>query len=286
MNYQELYDLAFDKEYKRLIKILKTKLNNRDGVSKHNILFNFKSDLLNKINRCIRKEYKNGSFKRDHYLGDLVSSFNRRKDNYEGDHIKFFFKHEFKTLKKKYEDKKEAIVFSSIYKSNERNTIIFLAKYFAKNKLLIDSDQIYPKEQDSVDDLILSIKGRSSKIENGLNFYNNEELNISEVEIDNASLKSSITLAQQVLIMYYIFDEIGVEGIDITVKARFIQQLTGKQINASNIKNTSIYPLIKNPFRLNDRKLKEDLQFVRKEFEKLGWINLANKVTKEINSKT
>lgn len=92
------------------------------------------------------------------------------------------------------------------------------------------------------------------------------------------------TTARQVLALHYLLEHCGVNNVDNTVKARFIQFITGKEAGAKAIYNTTIYKKVNNV--LGDKKtLIKDLQFVLKYFEDLGLQSIADNIKKEIAKK-
>ena len=97
--------------------------------------------------------------------------------------------------------------------------------------------------------------------------------------------ENEFTTARQVLAMHYLFDYCKIKNVDNTVKARFIQFLTGKQLNAKKIQNTEIYKKVCSPFSQNDNSTSNDLQFIRKYFEDLGLSEIAKAITNEISNR-
>lgn len=90
------------------------------------------------------------------------------------------------------------------------------------------------------------------------------------------------TTARQVLALHYLLEHCGVNNIDNTVKAKFIQFLTNRQTDAKNIRNTSIYKRLKNVLGNDNKSLKNDLSFIRQYFEDLGLQSISVSITKEI----
>jgi hypothetical protein len=117
------------------------------------------------------------------------------------------------------------------------------------------------------------------------------ELYPEPVQIDTDALELNtgnpeFTTSRQVLAMHYLFEHCNVVNVDTTEKARFIQFLTGREINAKNIGNTNIYKKLKSPFPQSEKTLINDLQFIRTYFEKLGLIEIVSKINKEIGTKS
>lgn len=153
-------------------------------------------------------------------------------------------------------------------------------------KLIFEFRQSFPKT-----DRVKGVNYYDDLIEQLIDRYEKIAVKTTQPEIENEesiSLETNkeFTTTRQVLAVHYLLDYCDVRGIDSTAKARFIQFLTGKEIGAANIKNTTIYKRVRSPFVKNDKKLVEDLQFIRKYFEELGLKEIAESITKEINTKT
>ena len=91
------------------------------------------------------------------------------------------------------------------------------------------------------------------------------------------------TIARQVLAIHYLLEYSKIKNIDNSVKARFIQFLTGREPGASDIKNTTIYKKVRNPLSKDDKTLAKDLNYIRKHFEDLGLTEIAKMITNEIS---
>jgi hypothetical protein len=91
------------------------------------------------------------------------------------------------------------------------------------------------------------------------------------------------TTARQVLAVHYLLEYCKVRNVDNTVKARFIQFLTGKETGASHIKNTTIYKRVAKPLGNDNKTLNADLNFIRTYFESLGLSEIAKMITNEIS---
>ncbi|MBI5539063.1 MAG: hypothetical protein HY951_03325 [Bacteroidia bacterium] len=85
------------------------------------------------------------------------------------------------------------------------------------------------------------------------------------------------TTARQVLAVHYLLQYYNVKNVDKTEIARFIQFLTGKNLD-------NIYKKIQNPFKVNDKSVKDDLRFVREYFEKMGMAEVVKMINSELNS--
>ncbi len=110
-----------------------------------------------------------------------------------------------------------------------------------------------------------------------------EEKEQEPEEIKDEVNNAEFTTARQVLAVHYLLEYCKVKNVDKTVKARFIQFLTGKETGAKKIQNTTIYKKVSNPFSLDNSTLNADLQFIRKYFEDLGLNEIAKMITNEIS---
>ncbi len=88
----------------------------------------------------------------------------------------------------------------------------------------------------------------------------------------------AFTTSRQVLAIYYLLNEIdrkGINQVDKTEKAKFIEFLTGKNYN-------NIYKALSNPFKGLDRKnpksFLNDMEYVSNHFEKLGLQSIVQKI--------
>ncbi|RZK13117.1 MAG: hypothetical protein EOO46_00635 [Flavobacterium sp.] len=105
---------------------------------------------------------------------------------------------------------------------------------------------------------------------------------------EEPAAKGGFTLNRQVLILYYMLEHLGVNRttVSITDMARLAQGLTGRQTASDKIKNTDIYKRLSNPLKdTTQGGFKEDLMFVRTQFERLGLTAIADQLTREINAK-
>lgn len=87
------------------------------------------------------------------------------------------------------------------------------------------------------------------------------------------------TLPRQILAIRYLLKNSGVNSIDNTVIARFIQFLTNREFKATEIKDTRIYKELGRS--LKNKPDPDDLQFVLDYFKKLGIENIVNYVNKD-----
>ncbi|MFT3754043.1 MAG: hypothetical protein QM800_14590 [Paludibacter sp.] len=88
----------------------------------------------------------------------------------------------------------------------------------------------------------------------------------------------AFTTSRQVLAIYYLLNEIdrkGINQVDKTEKAKFIEFLTGKNYN-------NIYKALSNPFKGLDRKnpknFLNDMEYISSHFEKLGLQSIVQKI--------
>jgi len=96
-------------------------------------------------------------------------------------------------------------------------------------------------------------------------------------DFEKAEKSKDFTTARQVLSVHYLLKYANVKNVDKTEIARFIQFLTGKNLD-------NIYKKLQNPFKVNDKALKEDLRFVRDYFERLNLPEIVKMINNEIGA--
>jgi hypothetical protein len=114
------------------------------------------------------------------------------------------------------------------------------------------------------------LKSEKSTLINGIQLT--DQLPVTE----NSEKMKEFTTARQVLAVHYLLKYSNVKNVDKTEIARFIQFLTGKNFD-------NIYKKLQNPFKTNDKSLKEDLRFVREYFERLGMSEVVKMINNELN---
>ena len=95
------------------------------------------------------------------------------------------------------------------------------------------------------------------------------------------------TLRQQYLGLKYLLESSGLNlnNIEKSEITRFWFFISGKKTAAKSIHATREYEIVKNPFPLNDKSLEKDLQQIRIRFEKLGLMEVVDRINEEIKSK-
>lgn len=102
-----------------------------------------------------------------------------------------------------------------------------------------------------------------------------------EIPTDKSENIREFTTRRQVLAMYYLLNELdkSTHQIDRTVKARFIEFMTGKNPD-------SIYKTLANPLEglenKNPRNTLKDMEYVKSHFEKLGLPSIAQKIANDM----
>ncbi len=102
-----------------------------------------------------------------------------------------------------------------------------------------------------------------------------------DITSDRTENSKDFTTRRQVLSMYYLLNELdkSTHQIDRTVKARFIEFLTGKNYD-------SIYKSLSNPHKgldsNNPQNAQKDMEYVKSHFEKLGLQNIVDKITNDM----
>ena len=75
----------------------------------------------------------------------------------------------------------------------------------------------------------------------------------------------------------------GISPVDAPVPvAEFVQFLTGREVNARRIQDSTLYKNVANPFKLNDAALKKDLEFILPFFRKMNLDIIVKTIEKEI----
>ncbi|THU34207.1 hypothetical protein FAM09_24625 [Niastella caeni] len=91
------------------------------------------------------------------------------------------------------------------------------------------------------------------------------------------------TTARQVLALHYLLKQLGINIVDNPSSiAKFIQFLTGREVNANRIQDTTIYKKVVKPFNLNDKTLKRDLEFIIPFFKEIGLMAAVKDIEDEI----
>lgn len=113
-----------------------------------------------------------------------------------------------------------------------------------------------------------------SNMQTGSNQSNETEFSPETIAKQNISF----TTSRQVLAIYYLLNEIdhkGINQIDKTNKAKFIEFLTGKNYN-------NIYKTLSNPFKGLDKKnpksFLNDVEYIKMHFENLGLKSIIQKI--------
>lgn len=110
-------------------------------------------------------------------------------------------------------------------------------------------------------------------------------LSKSKVEPENEQNRE-FTTARQVLAIYYLLSEVGLDWntVNKTDIARFSQFLTCKEIGNSKIENTNLYKRWKQLYSKSERKNRQDLEYVKSHFERMGLHNLATKIQNDMDN--
>jgi hypothetical protein len=102
---------------------------------------------------------------------------------------------------------------------------------------------------------------------------------------ENNTANNEFTTARQVLAIFFLLKEQHIwQNSDKTEVARFIQFLTGKETKTDKIKNTNIYKYTRDPIKLTEKEVKNDLLFIRKYFQGMGFSSIVSAIDKEIEA--
>jgi hypothetical protein len=133
------------------------------------------------------------------------------------------------------------------------------------------------KTEDQMEDI--KLRENQTYIETDVN---NTEVESPEPVVSAETTKNSaFTTSRQVLAIYYLLNEIdrrGINQIDKTEKAKFIEFLTGKNYN-------NIYKALSNPFKGLDKKnpknFLNDMEYIKMHFENLGLQSIVQKINSD-----
>jgi hypothetical protein len=281
------FEKALNKGFNKLLSDLKYNLNNINGLSKRQKLDKFRTEIIELLVGRFKFKFGKHIGKIDPYLSGLIKIFAERKRKSKGVYVTNFIENDLYDFQFDFRTVELAIPWLSTMPYRE--TIDLLADYLSQC-LFLKATKDLDFENDDETNLIIELLRSKDPIhtEDYEQFaYAFEGDEISDKPVKNATkiikgTESEFSLARQVLVLHYIFGELGIKGVDNTEKARFVQLLTGKEINAKTIKNTNTYKLMRNPFSISDNQLLKDLQFIRNYFEKLGLATIVKKINDEI----
>lgn len=227
LDYQNIYDTTFIKEYNVRFNKLKDLLNNGDVYTVRKKFVDFKMQ--------ISREYsflqKGTDGFTDDYFAILVREFEDRDDIFDRDLIKEFFKNNFEEIKKQkqYREKsKNSRLLNDEY--DEEQTLVYLATFLAIKKIYNDIEGIYPTSKDKAETVLNLIlkNGKKSSLDD---FNKNNDL-LEEKKIDKAKqLKREFS--PLIKKKYYSYEEaafilcISIEGLKTRIKR-------GQMIRTSN----------------------------------------------------
>jgi hypothetical protein len=105
----------------------------------------------------------------------------------------------------------------------------------------------------------------------------------SQLAEEKEGKNKSFTTARQVLAVHYLLKSLGINPVDAPVPvAEFVQFLTGREVNAKRIQDSTLYKKVASPFKLNDAALKKDLEFIMPFFKKIGLEAIVTDIEREI----
>lgn len=169
----------------------------------------------------------------------------------------------------------------------DKNEVIFRLSTDFINKctkaIEITTNQLAKKKKLKTHDSETSIEPKDNVPNQNELIPVSSKMEIAELEPEEINIKNSqFTTSRQVLAIYYLLNEIdrkGINQIDKTIKARFIEFLTGKNYN-------NIYKVISNPFKgldsKNPKSIKNDMEYIANHFGKLGIQSIVNQINNDI----
>lgn len=129
-------------------------------------------------------------------------------------------------------------------------------------------------------DFIQKCKKAVEQIDYQIIFDQQNEVIVEEMNNENKKNKE-FTTKRQVLAIYYLLNEFDekMKFVDRTIKARFVEFLTGKSYD-------SIYAKLSEPHKgldnSNNKNVLNDMKYVKDHFEKLGLKDIAEKISKDM----
>lgn len=281
IDYPKLYEDELNKKFESCLSELKNIFEKNDDISKKRKLNQYRNKLIRVINQIAKLEIPPSSFKTDYYIEELIKRFGYRESEYDNYPITSFLEKEFKEIKEVFKNQPEKIAFFEIYKLNEKETILFLANYFALEKFISNSEKIEPTKEDKIVKIINTIRTGANRI------FQNVDDSFGNNYIDYESSKNATT-SQQVLLMHYIFKELGLNDEPVGVnageprinsaKTRIVKFLTGKNID-------KIKKILSNPlaYKSIDGQI-EDLELIRKLVSDIKHDRILENINKDLHS--
>lgn len=217
----------------------------------------------------------NISFTADIYTVDLFKLFLQELQSGFKLDFKMFFDKTIQPLKIKYIKSKELALPENI-KRNEKETLELLAQFYAVSRF-IDQLQTF-NNQDSIETLIEKIKFENLGNEPS-------EIQQSSNTLENVEEKSdSVTTAQQVLAIKILFEYAKIQKTtyDNSQLARFMQFLTGKELNNKVIASTNLYKQISDTENKTSKSRKKDLRVVRNYFSAMNLLDIVALIDEKI----
>lgn len=107
----------------------------------------------------------------------------------------------------------------------------------------------------------------------------------NDVPDKGAANEQGTSTGLQVLAIHYLLKACGLESTEhITETAKLVQFLTGKEAGAKRIQDTNIYKKVRQPFKLKDKSVMQDLQTIRPLFVNLGLDKVVELIDHEIKT--
>lgn len=100
---------------------------------------------------------------------------------------------------------------------------------------------------------------------------------------ESTGKNKEFTLARQVLALHFLLKQVGINPIDVpTPVATFIRFLTGRELNAKRVQDTTIYKKVTKPYKLNDKDVIKDLKYIKQYFDDMELAVIVTEIEKEI----
>jgi hypothetical protein len=225
-------DIAFEKalnsEYDKIIVKLKYSLNEKNNITKKQKINYFRDNLIEELGTRFKYQYGKLIGQIDPYIAKIIKVFSERKSKSKNSFVTYFFENDFFEIKEIFNSKSSDLKNHTVYSMRQNDTLHFLATYLATCIFLKDTVDIDLQNEDETDSILETILNKDSINNESFDQFaisfegiNNDEES-PRVLIENKKNKEieiEFTLQRQVLVMHYIFSELGVRGIDTTEKA-------------------------------------------------------------------
>ena len=166
--------------------------------------------------------------------------------------------------------------------TDSKNKLVELITLESELNSVLKIDQLIQAQSNYSNQLSIEIKKLEKLHQFGLLPDEEPSTFTENVQIVEPTKNKDFTTKRQVLAMYYLLNEVGCKtgSVDRTVQGRFIEFLTGKNYDR-------IYKTLSEPFKgleiTKNTSAKQDMQYIKDQFNNLGLNEIVNKITRDMN---